>query len=126
MDHYDRLFGNPGYVARQIATDISGPAAIPRRNGEPVFSEPWESRVFGAAIALCERGVFEWDEFRERLIAEIASGDATAADPAQARPTYYEHFLSALERVLIDKGICDQAEISSQLNLESLQPHDHD
>ena len=82
--------------------------------------------MFGAAIALCERGVFEWDEFRERLIAEIASGDATAADPAQARPTYYEHFLSALERVLIDKGICDQAEISSQLNLESLQPHDHD
>jgi hypothetical protein len=33
MDHYDRLFGNAGYIARQIAADISGPAAIPRCNG---------------------------------------------------------------------------------------------
>jgi nitrile hydratase accessory protein len=126
MDQYDRLFGNPGYIARRIATDISGPAAIPRRNGEPLFNEPWESRVFGTAVALCERGTFEWDEFRERLIAEIASGDAQAADPAHPPATYYEHFLSALERLRIDKGICDQAELSGQLNLESLQHHDHD
>jgi nitrile hydratase accessory protein len=126
MEHYDRLYGNPGYIARQIAADISGPAAIPRRNGEPLFNEPWESRVFGAAVALCERRIFEWDEFRERLIAEIASGDAKAADPAAPPASYYEHFLSALERVLIDKGICGQAEISNRLNLESLQQHDHD
>ena len=76
MDHYERLFGNAGYIARRIASDVSGPAAIPRRNGEPVFNEPWESRVFGAAVALCERGLFEWDEFRDRLIAEIASAGA--------------------------------------------------
>lgn len=126
MEHYDRLFGNPGYIARQIAAEISGPAAIPRRNGEPVFNEPWESRVFGAAVALCERGIFEWDEFRERLIAEIASSDVDSADPARPPATYYEHFLSALERVLIDKGICDQAEISQQLNSESSEQHDHD
>ena len=126
MERYDRLFGNPGYVARQIAADISGPAAIPRRNGEPVFNEPWESRVFGAAVALCERGIFEWDEFRERLIAEIASSDANAADSAHQPATYYEHFLAALERVLIDKGICDQSEIIRHFNLQSLQQHEHD
>ena len=43
-----------------------GPAAIPRRNGEPVFNEPWESRVFGMAVGLCERGFYDWDEFRDR------------------------------------------------------------
>ena len=126
MDHYDRIFGNPGYLARRIAADISGPAAIPRRNGEPLFNEPWESRVFGAAVALCERGTFEWDEFRERLIAEIATGSAKATEPAHPPATYYEHFLAALERLLIDKGICDQAELSQQLNSESLQQHHHD
>ena len=126
MENYDRLFGNPGYIARRIAAEISGPAAIPRRNGEPVFNEPWDSRVFGAAVALCERGMFEWDEFRERLIAEIAADDATTGSRAQAPATYYEHFLAALERVLIEKGICNQAEIVRQLDLESLQQHDHD
>ena len=126
MAHYDRLFGNPGYLARRIAADISGPAAIPRRNGEPVFNEPWESRVFGTAVALCEQGLFEWDEFRERLIAEIAAADVKTTDPGHPPATYYENFLSALERVLIDKGICDQADIIRHLNLQSSREHDHD
>jgi nitrile hydratase accessory protein len=124
VDNYDRLFGNPGYIARRIASEVSGPAAIPRRNGEPVFNEPWESRIFGAAVALCERGLFEWDEFRERLIAEIAAADAGRGTSAQTSP-YYEHFLAALERLLIDKGICAREEIERLLNAESPDEHDH-
>ncbi len=124
MDNYDRLFGNPGYIARRIASDISGPAAIPRRNGEPVFNEPWESRIFGAAVALCECGLFEWDEFREWLIAEIAAADAGRDLSTQPSP-YYEHFLAALERLLIDKGICAKAEIERLLNAEPPDEHDH-
>jgi nitrile hydratase accessory protein len=124
VDNYDRLFGNPGYIARRIASDISGPAAIPRRNGEPVFNEPWESRIFGAAVALCERGLFEWDEFRERLIEEIAAADAGRDAPAQPSP-YYEHFLAALERLLIDKGICVKEEIERLMNAEPPVEHDH-
>jgi nitrile hydratase accessory protein len=116
VEHYDKFFGNPGYIVRRIAADVSGPAAIPRRNGEPVFNEPWESRIFGAAVALCERGLFEWDEFRERLISEIASADAQAADAEHPPATYYEHFLSALERLLLDKGICASTEIEQKIN----------
>jgi nitrile hydratase accessory protein len=125
VEHYDRLFGNVGYIARRIAADISGPAAIPRRNGEPVFNEPWESRIFGAAVALCERGLFEWDEFRERLIAEIASADAQATDSTHPPTAYYEHFLSALERLLADKGVCAGAEIDRRVSLELPAEHDH-
>src|SRR5689334_7528151 len=101
MAQHDRLFGNPGYIARRIAADINGPAAIPRRNGEPVFNEPWESRIFGAAVALCERGLFQWDEFRERLITEIASADAKASRGERPPRAYYENFLSALEHLLV-------------------------
>jgi nitrile hydratase accessory protein len=124
VDNYDRLFGNPGYIARRIASDISGPAAIPRRNGEPVFNEPWESRIFGAAVALCERGLFEWDEFRERLIEEIAAADAGRGASAQPSP-YYEHFMSALERLLIDKRICAKEEIERLMSAELPDEHDH-
>jgi nitrile hydratase accessory protein len=116
---YDRLFGNSGYIARRIAADITSPAAIPRHNGEPVFNEPWESRIFGAAVALCERGLFEWDEFRERLISEIASSDAQAGTTVQPAPTYYERFLSAFTRLLVDKGICADEEIAQRIKSRS-------
>jgi nitrile hydratase accessory protein len=101
-------------VADRIAADLDSPAAIPRRNGEPVFNEPWESRVFAIAVALCERGLYGWDEFRDRLIAEISAADRRG-DPS----TYYERFLAALERLLLDKGICLGEEIDRQAATES-------
>ncbi|MGI9556342.1 MAG: nitrile hydratase accessory protein [Solirubrobacterales bacterium] len=57
---------------------LDGPAAIPRSNGEPVFSAPWQSRAFGMAMALHEQGAFEWEDFRALLIAEIAEAEAAA------------------------------------------------
>lgn len=93
-------------LADRITADLDSPAAIPRRNGEPLFNQPWESRIFGIAVTLCERGVYDWDEFRERLIAEI-----TAAEQRSDASTYYERFLAALERLMLDKGICLAADI---------------
>ena len=52
--------------------DVDGPAAPPRSNGELVFAEPWESRAFGLALALHDGGAFEWEDFRQQLIATIA------------------------------------------------------
>jgi hypothetical protein len=69
-------------VAERIAADLNSPAAIPRRNGEPVFNEPWESRAFGIAVAICERGLFTWDEFRDQLIAEIPHQTRAVRTPA--------------------------------------------
>ena len=97
-------------VAEQIAADLSSPAAIPRRNGEPVFNEPWESRTFGMAVALCESGMFKWDEFRDRLIAEI-----TASDARGDHTSYYERFLGALAQLLAVKGLCPANEIELRM-----------
>src|ERR1700687_3708439 len=102
-------------IAERLAADINGPAAIPRRNGEPVFSEPWESRIFGIAIGLCERGYYTWDEFRDCLIGEIAAADARH-DPS----TYYERFLAALEHLLLEKSICLSDEIESYATAQSV------
>ena len=107
-------------IASRIAADIDSPAAIPRRNGEPIFDEPWESRVFGIAIALCEGGFYSWDEFRERLIAEISSADARGETS-----TYYERFLAALEHLILDKGICLHDEIDRYATVE-LPDEDHE
>jgi len=74
-------------------------AAVPRRNGELVFDEPWQGRVFGMAVALSEQGQLPWEEFRQALIAEIAAGEARGGEFR-----YYHAWLAAFERVLAERG----------------------
>lgn len=86
--------------------DILDTVDPPRKNGELVFDAPWEGRSFGLALALHEQGLFDWEEFRRRLISSIA-----------ARPTgdYYEQWLRALESLLVDKGILTSEEIAARV-----------
>lgn len=74
------------------------------------FAQPWEARAFAIALALSESGGFAWEEFRQRLIAEIARADTEAVAGAP-RLDYYECWLRALEAVLGAKGIAEGAEI---------------
>jgi nitrile hydratase accessory protein len=86
--------------------EMTGPASLPRSSGELVFHDPWERRVFALAVSLCEQGSYQWDEFRDHLIAEIAAAEKAAgpnADPASL-PSYYESWLTALEKLLAKKG----------------------
>jgi nitrile hydratase accessory protein len=97
-------------VERLIA-HMEGTAALPRQNGELVFNAPWESRAFGMAAALYAQGGYQrWDEFRERLIAEIAAWERLHQQ-REAPRNYYERWLAALERLLVEKGMLSKEEI---------------
>jgi cobaltochelatase CobN len=76
-----------------------GGATVPRRNGELVFDEPWQGRVFGMAVALSEQGLLPWEEFRQALIAEIAAAEARGGEFR-----YYHAWLAAFEQVLATRG----------------------
>ena len=92
---------------------LGGAAEVPRKNGEIVFEAPWQSRAFGLAVGLAERGLFHWDEFRNRLIAEISA--ARADDPSASPATvYYRHWLAALEQLLRDKGVVSALDLDSR------------
>ena len=56
-------------------SNITGDAAMPRKNGELVFEEPWEGRAFGLAVAMNESGVYDWADFRDRLVQETAADE---------------------------------------------------
>jgi nitrile hydratase accessory protein len=97
-------------TARQTQPEIAemaGPSALPRKSGELVFHDDWERRAFAIAVALSEQGEIEWEEFRERLIAEIAASGETADAPNPDAPGYYEHWLASLERTLARKGLIE-------------------
>jgi nitrile hydratase accessory protein len=87
---------------------------LPRRNGELVFDAPWESRMFGLAMALREGGVVEWERFRAGLL-DREDG------------SYYERWHDALERLLVESGVVSADEIARAADaIAHERAHDHD
>jgi nitrile hydratase accessory protein len=84
-------------------------AAAPRRNGELVFEAPWEGRAFGMAIAMHEGKAFEWEDFRQRLIATIAAADARGETSG-----YYERWAAALEDLLASRAVVSREELDER------------
>ena len=94
--------------ARDVS-DMPGDAAPPRKNGEPVFDEPWEGRAFGLAVALNEAGAYAWRDFHGALVEE------TAADERRGRrPAYYRRWLRALERLAVARALVTPAELDAR------------
>ncbi len=75
----------------------------PRDAKGPVFGEPWEAHAFAMTLALHQRGVFTWPEWAAALATEIKNAQA-AGDPDHG-DTYYRHWLSALEKMIAQKGV---------------------
>jgi nitrile hydratase accessory protein len=88
-----------------------GSLGLPCDAQGPVFAEPWQAQAFAITLRLHERGVFEWDEWAGYLSQAIrearADGDADLGD------TYYRHWVAALERLLLDKGIAPPLALAS-------------
>ena len=81
--------------------------SIPRDADGPVFREPWEAQAFAMALALHERGMFTWSEWAAILADEIKRAQR-GGDPDTGE-TYYRHWLAALERIVVEKGVADSA-----------------
>ncbi len=77
----------------------------------PVFKAPWEATAFAMAVRLSEAGKFTWTEWVEYLSTEIAAakqrGDPDLGD------RYYEHWLAALEKLVVDKGLGSETELAA-------------
>ena len=105
-----------------MSEELSGVLAPPMHNGEAVFEMPWQGRIFGMAHALADAGLISWDEFRERLIEEIAGWDRTCTGDY----AYYDHFQRALERLLTNRGIVSGSDLARRSAVFGARPHGHD
>lgn len=100
-------------LSQRHVADMEGVTALPRQSGELLFQDPWEGCVFALAVALCEHGLYAWGEFQKQLIVTIAAAEQPEV-PAESRPTYYECWLTALEALLLEKGVLTKAKIDSR------------
>ena len=93
-------------------TRLPGPLPdLPCDSQGPVFAEPWQAQAFALTLALHERGLFAWTEWARYLSEAIKEAQA-AGDPDTGE-TYYQHWLAALERMLLDMGIVEPLVLAS-------------
>lgn len=107
--------------------DLDGPGAPPRRNGELAFTEPWESRAFGLALALDAAGVIDWEAFRQQLIATIGEWER-AHDSEGESWSYWRCWQDALEQMLLGQGVLGMHDVDdrSQQLAARAPGHDHE
>lgn len=94
--------GGDAIVVAPEVTAMTGAAALPRRNGELVFEAPWQGRAFGTALAVVRHLGLPWRDFQHHLIAAIGERPEAA---------YYDCWVTALERLVLERGLAAPDEI---------------
>ncbi|MGE3268938.1 MAG: nitrile hydratase subunit beta [Chloroflexota bacterium] len=93
---------------------MHGFGPVVREENEPVFHEDWEKTVFMLSRATRVQGIINIDESRHG-IERMPPAEYLAA-------SYYERWLSSLERVLVEKGVITQQELDARTALLREQP----
>ena len=76
----------------------------------PVFAEPWQAQAFAMTLQLHQRGLFTWPEWAAALSTQIQR--AQQAGDADLGPSYYDHWLAALEALTAAKGAAPADELA--------------
>ena len=87
---------------------MSGPDAdaigpLKRKDGEPVFDEPWQAQVLAMADVLVQRGAFTPVEWSDTLGEELRRAER-AHSPDEAT-THYQAALGALVFGVVQQGL---------------------
>ena len=85
---------------------------LPRDEGGPVFAEPWQAAAFALAVRLSADGQFTWKEWAEALSEELKADELGGEPDVGSR--YYHCWLTALERLVIEKGLSDPTSLLAQ------------
>ncbi len=110
-------------AVERLLTELPGAGAIPRKEGELSFEAPWQIRALALAVAAHDQGRFPWSDFQSRLVAAIREWEET---PAGKRDDweYYQHWVRALETLVIEQGLADAEEIERK-SLEAVKAGEH-
>lgn len=96
----------------ELYEQLAGVAPIHRCEDGPVFNEPWQAHAFALTVALHERGHFTWPEWAICFSTVIATAQKTSQIDTQE--SYYLLWLSALEKIIADKGLSNRIVMTSR------------
>lgn len=87
--------------------------SLPRDEAGPVFAAPWEAQAFAMTLELHRKGLFTWREWADALANEIAA--ATQRKEWDDGSHYYARWLSALEKLVVEKNVVRTAELEQRV-----------
>ena len=85
---------------------MHGFGPVQPKENEPVFHSPWEAQAFGMALALESQATYQWEDFRSRLIQQIAQDGQQDAEPE-----YYQQWFAALEDLAVSFRFVTEEEL---------------
>jgi nitrile hydratase accessory protein len=91
---------------------LAGLPRLPRDEQGPVFSEPWQAQAFALAVRLSAQGHFTWKEWAAALAAELKAAEERGQPDDGSQ--YYVHWLAALEKLSVAKGLSDSAAMNER------------
>lgn len=98
--------------SREADIDLSALPNLPIDNGGPTFAEPWQAQAFALAVRLSTQGHFTWREWTDFFGAELRAA-AERGEPDDGSK-YYEHWVTALERLVTTKGLAGAAALTAR------------
>jgi nitrile hydratase accessory protein len=94
---------------------------LPRDEEGPVFAEPWQAQVFAVVVRLAETGELTWKEWADRLGAVLREAEDRGEFDTGER--YYEHWLTAVERLVVEKNLTGMEDLTKEG--EEIRENDH-
>jgi nitrile hydratase accessory protein len=85
---------------------------LPRDETGPVFAEPWQAQAFAVVVELTEGGTISVNEWAEHLGAVMKEAEARGEYDTGRR--YYDHWLTALERLVVAKSMTNWDELEHE------------
>ena len=94
---------------------------LPRDESGPVFAEPWQAQAFAVVVGLTEAGRISVQEWADHLGAVLE--EAEARGEYDTGRHYYDHWLTALERLIVAKNLAGWDELKREG--ETIREDDH-
>ena len=101
--------------------ELTGLGLLPRDAEGPVFAEPWQAQAFAVVVQLTEAGELTWKEWAEHLGAVLREAEERGEFDTGER--YYEHWLTAIERVVVEKKLTGWEDLNKEG--EAIRESDH-
>jgi nitrile hydratase accessory protein len=88
----------------------------PLPENETIFQAPWQAKAFAIVNQLITTQHCNWAEWTNYLAAEIFRTEAENLEASSYEAsTYYEQWIRACEKLLIAKGLLEQAAIEQKI-----------
>ncbi len=88
------------------------PGLLSKRDGEPLFAEPWQAQVMALAAQLVEAGAITAGDWAEALGAEIRQAEQAGESDHSA--SYFSCVLKALEKVLQSENLLTKDDLAAR------------